>query len=599
MISVENVVFSIEIILQLLIDKYLISSSCMTLISEGPLKLKFNNSLIHFYNNDTEELFNMMLEASQMGCSDYIVQMDDPQSFMMNFDKVIHMGNVRRSDRKIVMIPSTKLPLNDSNYELLKVLSMKETSFVANILLVLPQFGRFENQCEKYDLVTHQFVGRDNNDLPVYLDVWDSCTLQFAYNVDLFPHNMLNLYGKVVTVAAFTYKPYVILDIDKSIVPQGQDGIDVRIVEEFCRWINCTIEIIREDEEEWGEIYANQTGIGVLGSVFEDRADLGITALYSWYEEYVEMDFSAPYIRTGITCIAPSPRLLASWTMPLLPFSLYMWIGIFFTFLYSSLALSIARGFKLDKVFFTTFAILITQSVSSTFFQPWRIRSVLGWMMITGLVLDNAYGGGLASTFTVPKYEPTVDTIRDMVDRKLEWGATHTAWTFSLTLSQEPLIKQLISQFKTYSAEELVEKSFTRNLAFSIEILPAGYFAIGEYITKEASLDLTIMLEQFYFEQCVIMMRKSSVFTDKINKLIGRLHESGLLLAWETQIALQHLDYEVQLEVKLSRSKRDVENIEPLAIRHVVGIFIIYGIGVTISFVVFLAEITCCKKKVQ
>lgn len=57
--------------------------------------------------------------------------------------------------------------------------------------------------------------------------------------------------------------------------------------------------------------------------------------------------------------------------------------------------------------------------------------------MITGLVLDNAYGGGLASTFTVPKYEPTVDTIRDMVDRKLEWGATHTAWTFSLTLSQE------------------------------------------------------------------------------------------------------------------------------------------------------------------
>ncbi|CAG9560515.1 unnamed protein product [Danaus chrysippus] len=439
----------------------------------------------------------MTLEASEMGCSDYIVQIDDPQSFMMNFDKVIHTGNVRRSNRKIVMIPSTKLPLNESNYELLKILSMKETSFVANILLVLPQLGRLEEECEKYDLVTHQFVGIDNHDLSVYLDEWDSCTLQFAHNVNLFPHNMLNLYGKVVTVAAFTYKPYVLLDIDTSIVKQGRDGIDVRIVEEFCRWINCTIEIIREDDEEWGEIYANQTGIGVLGAVFEDRADLGISTqnIFNHFHE---------------------------------------------------------------------------KSVSSTFFQPWRIRSVLGWMMITGLVLDNAYGGGLASTFTVPKYEPTVDTIRDMVDRKLEWGATHTAWIFSLSLSQEPMIKQLISQFKTYSAEELVEKSFTRQLAFSIEILPAGYFAIGEYITKEASLDLTIMLEQFYFEQCVIMMRKSSVFTDKINKLIGRLHESGLLLAWETQIALQHLDYKVQLEVKLSRSKRDVENIEPLAIRHVV-----------------------------
>ena len=31
-------------------------------------------------------------------------------------------------------------------------------------------------------------------------------------------------------------------------------------------------------------------------------------ALYSWYEEYIVMDFSTPYVRTGVTCIAPSPR---------------------------------------------------------------------------------------------------------------------------------------------------------------------------------------------------------------------------------------------------------------------------------------------------
>lgn len=63
-----------------------------------------------------------------------------------------------------------------------------------------------------------------------------------------------------------------------------------------------------------------------------------------------------------------------------------------------------------------------------------------------------------------------------------------------------------------------------------------GYFAIGEYITKEASLEYTIMLDKFYFEQCVVMMRKSSVYTDKLNVLIGRLHQSGLMLAWETQV---------------------------------------------------------------
>ena len=46
------------------------------------------------------------------------------------------------------------------------------------------------------------------------------------------------------------------------------------------RWINCTVEIVREDVDQWGEIYPNETGgIGVIGSVVEDRADVGISKL--------------------------------------------------------------------------------------------------------------------------------------------------------------------------------------------------------------------------------------------------------------------------------------------------------------------------------
>lgn len=126
----------------------------------------------------------------------------------------------------------------------------------------------------------------------------------------------------------------------------------------------------------------------------------------------------------------------------------------------------------------------------------------------------------------------------------------------------QPRIKKLVSLYHTYSDEDLKRKSFTRSIAFGIEKLPAGIkfnyinqdfitstpshvlikvislgtFAIGEYITKEASLDYTIMLEEFYFEQCIMMMRKSSPYTKKLSDLIGRLHESGLLLAWETQV---------------------------------------------------------------
>lgn len=58
-------------------------------------------------------------------------------------------------------------------------------------------------------------------------------------------------------------------------------------------------------------------------------------------------------------------------------------------------------------------------------------------MLLAGLILDNAYGGGLASVFTVPKYEKSIDTVQDIVDRRLDWGATHDAWLFSLLLTTQ------------------------------------------------------------------------------------------------------------------------------------------------------------------
>lgn len=33
---------------------------------------------------------------------------------------------------------------------------------------------------------------------------------------------------------------------------------------------------------EWGVIYENATGDGVIGAVVERRAEIGLTALYSW-----------------------------------------------------------------------------------------------------------------------------------------------------------------------------------------------------------------------------------------------------------------------------------------------------------------------------
>ncbi|XP_068630673.1 glutamate receptor ionotropic, delta-1-like [Battus philenor] len=587
MLALNSTLLSIETLLHIILNQYFESSYCIAFVADEPLRLNHNHSFVYIKPDD-DNLTEALLKVSDIGCLDYIVSMKEPKNFIAAFDKTVHESNARKSDRKIVLLPISCR--NEDTDHLFQILDMRETSFIANILIIVPSFD--QTICESYDLITHKYVGVSNNNQPFYLDHWNSNNKKFNNNVNLFPHDMSNMHGKVIKVSCFTYKPYVLLDLDSSRTPNGRDGVEIRIVDEFCRWINCSVELVREDEHQWGEIYSyeNLSGIGILGSLIEDRADMGITALYSWYEEFLALDFSAPCIRTGITCIAPAPRLLASWETPFLPFSFYMWIAIIFTFVYASVALTIAQGCSAKNVFLTTFGVMVTQSQNDVG-NSWRIRSVTGWLLISGLILDNAYGGGLASTFTVPKYEKSIDTIKDIVDKKMIWGATHDAWTYSLSLSQEPLIQELLSNFKTYTFEELERKSFTRSMAFSIEKLPAGYYAIGEYITEKAVLDFTIMQEDFYYEQCVVMFRKSSAYTDKMSLLLGRLHESGLLLAWETQVALRHLNYQVQLEVKLSRSKKDVDKIEPLALRHFLGVYICFGFGIIISSLSFIFEI--------
>ncbi|XP_013186387.2 uncharacterized protein LOC106131739 [Amyelois transitella] len=589
-------ILPIELLLQTIVNQYLNTSFCLTIVADSPIDCAYPVSFTYIVPSNN--LSYQLLEVSEKGCSDYIVRVREPENFMDAFDEVNRLGNTRRSDRKIIF-----LPFNENEIEtnkLLNVLSLTPTSFVANLLMILPSAKGLDINCSAYSLLTHKYVGSDEEtSQPVYLDQWDICTQKFLGNVNLFPHDMSNLHGKTFKVACFTYKPYSLLDLDTTAGLNGRDGTEVRVIEEFCRWVNCTIKLIRDDEHEWGEIYENHTGVGILGNLVEDKADAGIAALYSWYEEYINLDFTIPTVRTAITCVAPSPRLLASWEMPLMPFSLYMWIALLFAFIYACISLTIANRCSTDRVLLTTFGMLITQSQPDTAVgKTWRVRSVTAWLLISGLVLDNAYGGGLASVFTVPKYEPSIDTVQDLIDRQMEWGATHDAWVFSLTLSQDPRIKQLVNLFRVKATDDLKQLSFTRKMAYSVEKLPAGNFAIGDYITKEALTNLSIMNQDFYFEYCVVMLRKSSPYTAKISQLLGRLHASGLILAWETQVALRHMNYEVQLEVRLSRSRKDVDSVEPLNFRHIVGIFYIYTLGVLLSISLFFIELLWSRKSV-
>lgn len=86
------------------------------------------------------------------------------------------------------------------------------------------------------------------------------------------------------------------------------------------------------------------------------------------------------------------------------------------------------------------------------------------------------------------------------------------------------------------STEELHEKALTQQFAFSVERLPFGHYAVGEYIDENVLRHYQLMLDDIYFEYCVAMSYKTWPFKRSFDLFALRVLESGIQRFWELQV---------------------------------------------------------------
>ncbi|XP_046659357.1 glutamate receptor-like [Homalodisca vitripennis] len=418
----------------------------------------------------------------------------------------------------------------------------------------------------------------------------------------LYPDKVTDLNRIEMKVATFNYPPYAIL--------QPLEGTEIRIALEYAQRHNCSLTIIT-DKEQWGQIFENGTGDGILGAVAEGRADMGLGALYLWFHEYQFLDFSVPYIRTGITCLAPRPKLVSSLLLPIRPFTLITWVIVVCSLTVASAALFLIK--KLDillidnkdsehkrhRHWFTTkadtilrtFGFLVLQASSNRTVETASIRQLVNWLHVMFFLVATSYCSGLASILTVPSYRPPIDTVEDLVDSGWQWGATHDAWVFSLREATEPPMSTLLARFRALTKEQLHYNSLNDDFAFSIERLPAGHYAIGDYITEESMKHLRLMKKDIYYQHCTLVFQKGSPYLKSFNVLIHRLLASGILFFWEGEVARKFLRSSVQSAVKESTTVTHRGHPTAIHFSQCEGAFILLGGGLLVGMITFLAEL--------
>lgn len=75
------------------------------------------------------------------------------------------------------------------------------------------------------------------------------------------------------------------------------------------------------------------------------------------------------------------------------------------------------------------------------------------------------------------RYENPIDTVQQLVDSDMEWGATHDAWIFSILLSTEVCLKFHV----IYKISIKLRKHLLK-----LYIISAKYSTLGEEISENS-----------------------------------------------------------------------------------------------------------------
>ncbi|GJQ86939.1 hypothetical protein Trydic_g11806 [Trypoxylus dichotomus] len=488
------------------------------------------------------------------GCQGILVIAQNSTGIFENLEMGMKLGDERFNIRRYLFLP-TEDRLEDN----LRIFNSKTAEFVADMLVVILNKTESSASEETYtfDLYTHKFVGsKENVNDAIWLDRWYSSNKTFLLNSNLYPDKLKDWQGRPCGIICFTYKPYCIID--------PPDGTDMLIALEFAKRHNMTTELIVDEEGEWGQVNDNWTGSGVLGNLGQDKGDFG--ALYTWEHEYHFFDFSKPVMRTGITCIAPAPRLASGLATPFHSFSYEMWIMTGLSYCLASASMYVVLSVSIkeetgEKTSKTEDAIMSLSLAGRIFllqsFQKVphldQSRVTFGLALILSLMLNTIYSSGLSSTMTVPRYYGTIHDADDLVAANIQWGATSNAWIESIESDTNEVFKRVVANFLLATDKELAKYEY-QDLAYAVERLQGGMekittsfsdtkyeqilgnLAIGNYITLEGAQQRRLLDEDLYWEYCVLMLRKNSILLPSLNDLILAVTESGLVYYWEYQV---------------------------------------------------------------
>ncbi|XP_053667591.1 uncharacterized protein LOC128717941 [Anopheles marshallii] len=563
-----------------------------------------------------------LLQAVDTNCAGFIVTELALLPFLEHFHVVHEQAKMRPPTKHLIAITS----LNPSVRATL--LAHNETfESLVNVLLIVPPDKHGNRTGTTLQLHTTQLLPKHPIGVTVALiqiaELTTNSSGAFVTNLsesrlEYFPDKVRDMKGRRIRVSTLEYVPCA--SFKKVPIGQGNakdaddvthelwlDGFELILTLEFCRRHNCSVEL--KIETDWGELLENGSYSAILGNIVERRVDLGLGALLAWHAWFEVTTITTMVGISMITALVPRPQLLPSWQFPFLSFPPSLWVTVGFTFTAGTVTVfvvtithqRISRGVAapdktraqhlLDALFFM-FSLYVEQSARLRY-DLLAATVLLTALLFGGFMIGNSYTGSLASIMTLPRYEPSIDTVADFLKRGMRWTGGSNAWIYTLYMATTPAMIRMRDSFVIIPDSAVREKlPFTdRRMGYAFEGMMHGSYGLGTPVGIEASRLLQPLKQPIYLDHTNGFCSKVWPMQDAYNAFILELHQCGALHYLELTSLIRHVGLTVQRNMANARAKEQEHEPTPLSIEHFLGAFFILFFGQGCACIIFAAEL--------
>lgn len=412
-----------------------------------------------------------------------------------------------------------------------------------------------------------------------FVDRWVSeegrISAGFRNNAILFRSQPItDMRGRNVQMDYNEWHPLVMSSDRSSMSTQNLEGIEIRLMKTVAERTNFTVYFRR--------IKYDVTGHGYFG------------AQWLYTDQLLNSDATWTHFTGAVTWFVPRERAIPRWQSLIKIFNPSFWILVFLSYVLGSLIFWVLGNIhpveketasfrNIILVFMNTLGMMVSESVSK---KPKHIRSQIFFFIwfLHSMKINNAYQSSLIGFLTNPGHLPSINDLDNLLESGVALGIQNGMEKYFSDAS-DPRNERILKSYVVCNDNKI--DLCLKRMAYEGDLAVAGGRVGLEFLAhtkyrKDGKPLYVPFKDNIKQGHMVIYLRKGSILLERINSIVLRLRNAGIIDKWVNDIRRKfgkHFD-NVLLEDEYC----------VLTLAHLEGAFYLLLLGMLFSITVWFLE---------